>query len=85
MSEDLVKQLEQLKVQNEGLICQLDAHKAHLSESINTSLNLRSTLVLFQKKNQELNQVIMVKNDLIAKLENSLKEAQKPATQANAA
>jgi hypothetical protein len=50
MSDELVKQMQ---ANIDGLNAQLEAHKQTLSESITLSLNLRATVLLFQKQLQE--------------------------------
>jgi len=59
MSEEIIKnlttELANTKGQLNGIASQLEAHKGMLNEMITGSLNLRTTLVQFQKANQEMN------------------------------
>ncbi len=58
--------LKQLLAQNNnnvaGLVAQLEAHKQMLNDSLNTGLQLRTNLILFQKNNQELSERLEAAN-----------------------
>jgi len=78
MSEELLKENEALKkqlAQNqqgvEGLLAQLDAHKEHLNESLNTGLNMRTNVIYLKKQNNTLTAQI---NELKSQLEQANKK-----------
>ena len=77
MSEELLKENEALKkqlAQNqqgvEGLLAQLDAHKEHLNESLNSGLNMRTNVIYLKKQNNVL-------TAQVNELKKSLEEANK--------
>jgi predicted RNase H-like nuclease (RuvC/YqgF family) len=72
---ELKKQIENATANHSGLLAQVDAHKGMLSESIQSSLNLRTNLIMFQKKIQELSGVIQEKDKLINGLNQQLTDA----------
>jgi phosphate starvation-inducible protein PhoH len=62
MSEDLIKQHEELKNNHAiaqsnilGLSAQLEAHKQMLNEQLNANVQLRSNTFILQKNAQDLN------------------------------
>lgn len=76
MSEqNLQAQLDQAVSQGNGLVAQLDAHKQMLSEVIGSGLNLRATLLLVQKNNEELSAKIGELNKTIEGLNQELADA----------
>ena len=64
----LKSQLENAINQVNSYVAQLDAHKQMLSESIQSSLSLRATLIVFQKNIQDLNKQLADANAKIAEL-----------------
>ena len=98
MSELLQKQVEQLTMQCKGLDAQLVGTKQFLNEQLASTLQLRSSLVMFQNANQEhqqneanLNAIIKTLNDekanLLAKiteLDAKVTELSKPQGETNA-
>jgi chromosome segregation ATPase len=77
-NEQLKKQAEQNSKGVEGLLAQLDAHKGNLSEAIQTGLNLRTQLILFQKENKRV-------TDFATDLQNKLDAANKKIAELEAA
>lgn len=53
MSDKIIKENEQLKLQIKGMFAQLDAHKQMVNEGLASSVQLRTNLVLFQTELQE--------------------------------
>ena len=74
---NLKKQLENAVNQANGFVAQLDAHKQMLSESIQSSLNLRTTVIMFQRNIQEAQQKNQAAEKQIESLNQQLSDATK--------
>jgi uncharacterized protein involved in exopolysaccharide biosynthesis len=69
MSDDLQKQLNNLNAQIKTISAQAETFKQMFNESLQTSVNLRSNLILLQQENQELKQKIAAIPNTSAKVE----------------
>ena len=97
MTEDLQKKVDELTQENnqlkaqatqnsrgvQGLLAQMDAYKDQLSESMGTALNLRTSLIMFQKQNKEYETHVGQLNKRIEELTKKLEEANKDAAPTN--
>ena len=89
MSEDLQKQVDELKETNktltqqmignsqgsEALMAQLDAHKGMLNESLTASLQLKAHALLLEKQGKRLQQLVDDLNKQIQGLTKELEDA----------
>lgn len=67
--EQVKNELEQTKTHMKGVVAQLEAIKQMYNESLQSAIQLRSNVILFQQANQELNQENHVLKDQLAALQ----------------
>jgi chromosome segregation ATPase len=79
MTQEIINQLQtelkNTKEQMEAVFSSFDAHKQLLNESIQTGLNVRTTLISFQKENQKINGKLATAEKQVAELTKQLADA----------
>ena len=68
----LQKQVENHKLQINALLAQLDAHKQMFNETLGTSLQLRTNIIMLEKHTKELTDKLNAANETIRTLKDQL-------------